>query len=88
MTALITLLCIPYIALWLKNTKPFLYATVYALNIIPITKGKPFNCVFCISFWLTSIIYWFYQPDWIAYIAVCLTAAILGWLYEVNYLSK
>lgn len=86
MIHLLFVICIPYIAYWLKNTKWAL--TLSAKLKETWTEGKPFNCPFCLAFWLSASTYWLFAPHVLVYFMVCLTCAIFAWIIEINMKYK
>lgn len=85
MIDILFLICIPYIAYWFSTTKYALYSTVVMANLLPITKGKPFNCPFCLATWLALFTYWPFYQHIMLYFMVSLTCGILAWLIEIHY---
>lgn len=55
---------------------------------LPITKGKPLNCGFCLSFWLCFATYYYFHISWIDLFMVPLGASVLCFLTELNAIRK
>lgn len=79
------LFCSGLIGFYLANANRYFKELArWTKKKLPRTKGKPFNCSFCLSFWLSFACYCSLSKGWLDLILVPVASAVFGFLVELN----